>query len=662
VPAEPPAPAAEVAVVQEPASQEPAPDVADGPTQPRRKRASAGAGAPAPPPAEPLAAGGPLMLTGIDSGRDAAVERDRALLNQAINSGSWGDYQKLLESSIDVALGEVSAGDSARRFDAVWTTPLLHRAVLRWTFIARISPAALAKQAGANSSGGGFLTWLLNRPEVLEELLTTMVVQDDGGKVLGFLIDAWAADQEKFEKYRALAIACAVVFDRPMGIANPLGGASGGDHRVDPMQRYLWYIERNEKGKLAAPVDRASARDLVWVVCAPVATSELDWAVAKMNLTRKSWGNAYGMVEYLMERAVDGLNPYKEYSFAEILKEGGVCADQAYFCVNTARAMGIPAMILGGETDLGGHAWAGLKLDQDEWSTTTGRIGGVSKGQAENPQTGGAVTEQEILHWNERHQRSPAAIAGVARTLWLADFFASTTRDTENAQLIRLVNQLGPSFPETWRALYGLLERQTTLAGEPPKPTNLGEWQEFAKGMRREFKDNPRMAQLAADAEIEFIFPYTDAGAVERALIVERRRIERSSPEQADLIAESLKRQADIIQQRVGADSLTEVSQLYDRALRDYGGSITGFKMMAEDYFGRMRGDPQLARKAARDIELAFKRVVETGTKDWFRAETESAIYKSICGYYRSAGDAERAELLEKRIDTLMRRARRGAY
>jgi hypothetical protein len=83
--------------------------------------------------------------------------------------------------------------------------------------------------------------------------------------------------------------------------------------------------------------------------------------------------------------------------------------------------------------------------------------------------------------------------------------------------------------------------------------------------------------------------------------------------------------------------------------------------MMAEDYFGYFGDDKELARKAARDIELAFKRVVETGSSNWFRAKTESSIYQMICGYYRIAGDSDRADLLEKRYQVLLRRAKRSA-
>ena len=226
-----------------------------------------------------------------------------------------------------------------------------------------------------------------------------------------------------------------------------------------------------------------------------------------------------------MERAVKGENPYKEYTFAEILKHGGICGDQTYFCVNTARAQGIPAMGLSGETDAGGHAWAGLKIDDREWTTGIGRIGGVSKGETHNPQTGESITEQEILHWNDRQLQSPAITLNVSRHLWLADFFSATGQDETNADTIRLANRLGPSFTETWQALYTLLESEMELTGDPAKPNNLDEWKAFAADMRRQFEDNPRMAGLAANAEMEYIFPYGPAGDAERTLLRERRRI-----------------------------------------------------------------------------------------------------------------------------------------
>jgi len=611
---------------------------------------------------ELFAAESALLLTGPDVNRDAAIQRDQDLLMRAVESQAWDAYRSLLARSIEAGLKQTSMGHGVNRYDPVWNSPVLYQALLRWRTLGFFPESQIAPLV-SDAYSGGVLLWLLGNNKAMEEFLMTISPKDDPAFVLRFLQEAWSMNGEKFEKYFTLALACAVVFDNPVSIPHPVGGESySTEHTVNPTQRYLWYVEKNEKGKLAAPVHHSSARDLVWVVCAPVMTSELEWAISKMHLRRSKWGNAYGRVRYLMERAVEGENPYKEYSFAEILKEGGICGDQTYFCVNTARAQGIPAMPLVGETNLGGHAWAGLKISRDEWTTAVGRIDGVSKGTTRNPQTGAQVTEQEILHWNDRSLRSPAITLSVWRHLWLANYFVEIENDGENIATVHLANRVGRSFPETWQALYSLLERQMELTGDPVEPNNLGEWKAFAKDMRREFNDNPRMASLAANAEQEYIFPYGAEGDAKRSLLRERRRIQRESGEQADLIAGSLKREADLMLKLRGPDALRDISRLYDRALRDYGGSITGFKMMAEDYFGFFKGKDQvLARKAARDIELAFKRVVETGTKNWFRAKTESDIYRMICGYYRAAGDPERADMLQKRYEVLMRRARRSA-
>ncbi len=627
------------------------------PAMPRAEEAAV----PEPTEAEKLAAEAVMLLAGPDSRRDAAVSRDKDLLERAANGKAWDAYRALLGRSIKAVLPAISSNHGLNRFDPVWNEPVLYRALLRWKTIGCFSESEITAVVTDAYSGGMFL-WLLNDTKAMEELLLTISPKDDGAKVLAFLTETRATDEKVFSKYYSLALACAVVFDQPMGIPHPVGDAGrSAEQSVDPVKRFRWYVDNSEKGRLTTPVQHSSARDLVWVVCAPVTTSELDWAIDRVHYSRRNWGNAYGKVEYLMERAVNGLDPYKEYSFSEILKKGGICGDRSYFCVNTARAHGIPAMTMTGETDLGGHAWAGIKVDDREWTTNSGRIGGVSKGKTDNPQTGEPLTEQEIQLWNDRYHQSLVVTLSVWRHLWLADFFSATDNATEFAATVRLANRTGHTFTETWQALYNLLVRQTHITGDPPAPTNLTEWRDFAKDMRREFKDNPRMAELAANAELEYVFPYGPEGDVKRELARDRRRIARDSGEQKDLIATSLKREADLISKRGGPDVKRDISRLYDRGLRDYGGSITGFKMMAEDYFGYFKDDKELARKAAWDIELAFKRVVETGTKEWFRANAESDIYRMICGYYRTAGDDQRADMLEKRFESLLKHAKRGA-
>ena len=602
-----------------------------------------------------------LILIGLDAGREAAINRDNALLDRAIETGNWDDYRNLLGKSIDAAMSKMAKGDGSNRYDAAWNEAVWYQAFLRWQVLGRLSQPVIAAQV-TDRYTGKLMVWLCSNSKAMEEFMRTVQPEDDATYLLKFLMEIFPnSTPESMDKYFPLALACGVVFDHEVAIPNPVKGTYGDKAAVEPMKRYQWFVDKNEKGLLIAPVHHSSARDLVWVVCAPVSDSELDWSLDKLHMTRKKWGNTYEMVEYLMERAVKGLNPYKEYTFAEILKEGGICGDRSYFSANTARAQGIPAMIFGGETDLGPHAWVGLKITDDEWTTGVGRVGGVSKGQTGNPQTGATLSEQEVQLWADRAHQSPATSLAVARHLWLAAYFMATGKDDSYAECVKLANQLGQSFTETWAELFALLKKQTTITGEPAIPSNLESWKDFAKSMRREFKNNPRMAQLAANAEMEYIFPYGDAGDAQRNLLRERRRIDRNAGEQTDLIADSLKREADLIVKGGEPDAKQQISQLYDAALRKYGGSITGFKMMAENYFNYLKDDPELAHKAARDIELAFKRVVETGTKDWFRANTEMSIHKMICNYYRASGDEERAVMLEKRIEVLLKRAERGA-
>jgi hypothetical protein len=249
----------------------------------------------------------------------------------------------------------------------------------------------------------------------------------------------------------------------------------------------------------------------------------------------------------------------------------------------------------------------------------------------------------------------------IFRHLWLADYYASSSKDQMVGDLVKLANLLGPSFTETWGRLYRELEKRTESASDPAEPGILAEWKDFVSRMRREFKENPRMAELAAKAESEHLFPYGDENDAKRSLARDRRRIERNSGEQKDLIATSLKREAELMMKRNDENSKRDISRLYETAMREYGGSVTGFKMMAEDYFSYFKDDPEQGKKVVRDIELTYKRVIETGTKDWFRAKTEAGIYRTICGYYRIVGEVSRAEMLEKRMDRLMEQAERGA-
>jgi hypothetical protein len=614
---------------------------------------------PAPEPS-PFLDAEPPKVAGLQT--TAELESQAELLANAISSARWSEYVGLLDQGLADALGDVDETKVVSRFGDLWKDPLFRQALLRRETIGRFSEDHLRRLA-QKSDGPETIEWILNSDEVMVEILLTLRADDDPKSLLTMLHTAWQEGLETAEKYHALAIACGVVFDRPIRIQHDNDSSENdtGPAEIDAVSRFRWYVKQNEAGKLVVSIDRSTASDLCWVVCAPVPVSELEWAVRKLSFSRRGWGGAYSEVEYLMEKAVEGENPYDAYTFEEILDKGGICGDQSYFCANTARANGIPAAILSGETNSGAHAWCSLKTQPDEWDTGVGRIDGVSIGRTTDPRNGETVTEQHFWLWNERDHQRRSTVLAVHSHLWLADLFAKAGQEDAYAAAVRHANRIGEKFPVTWSALFDLMTAETVKAPDRGADSVVDAWKEFVEALRREFRDHPRMAGLAERAENVHIFPFAELDYARSAMRRQRRVIEREAGEQADLLADSLRREAKLVLEREPDAALEDISRLYDSALRDYGESVTAFKQMAEDYFSFTQHDPEAGKKAVRDIELAFRRTIETGSKEWFRANTEADIYRMICGYYRAVGDEKRAEMLEKRLERQVERAKRGA-
>ncbi len=621
------------------------------------------------------------MLLGSKAADEKLLLAD---LEATIKSGEWSAYRDQLQRSVESSAAVLPKDIRGDKLEALLKQPEFYTTLLRWKMLKQFPPI-LWKNASDSPGFEEFSKHVFADVAVMEEVLMTVQEEDDVLKVLPMMVNLWSVhtDTEKPElsaKYFNLNLACAVVFDQNVSYVN---GDSESDSEyssgVDARTRYDWYVRQNERGYLEVSIDRSPARDLTFVVCAPVTEAELDWAVKEFrSLRRKSWGKTYGEVEYLMERAVDGLDPYESYTLEEILKEGGICGDQTHFCVNTARAAGIPALGLSGMTNRGGHAWAAVKIEDDEWSTKIGRIGGVSQGKGKDPQTGGDINEQDIWMWSSREYRRSSRKLELQRQLWLSELFGVLGKSDLQGVVVKHAERDGEPFPEYWQALYGAMKADPKMAEKPDDSGTLRAYKDFCDALKREFKENPRMASLAHTVEEEHLFPHMDLGDVRRQLDRDRRRQYREAPEQADLITTSLKREAEWIVRKVTEEAeeaekdeeekeealheaRTDISQFYDKSLREYGKSVSGFATMCDDYFSFVKDDEEIAPKAVRDMELAFKRVVDTDSDDWFRAKTEVGLHKRISQMYRQVGEEKKADLMDRRLETQIERARRKA-
>lgn len=562
-------------------------------------------------------------------------------IHVAIETGEWTGFQDFLDRGFRDAMQKVALRTGGDRFNALLAEPLFRRAMDLQGFALAVDGSFLREIAG-NNSAHDFYFWLLEKnPAALADLLQSAEGSVDVTRVLKTWSSIWIDESEaEFrDKYAALALACAMVF--------PDDDYGNSDSRANT--RYRLFRDNSEKGRLTGRIHRMKSTDLIWVVDVSVADSEIEWALKKMNLPQKRWGEAYGMIEYLMERAVNGLNPYKEYTFEEILKHGGVCGDQSYFSANTAKCHGIPATIVSGDGDRGPHAWIVYMPDADTWAEA-GNVG-YTTGTTNHPATGERIHQSMLTMTTDRNTRSQRLEKTIVYLRFMKLFLGlGQTAIAEEALALALGNT--PEHPMPWKAAIAYREDERSK-------TTLAQWEELADTIRRRFKDRPDFLKLAEGIEDDHIFPHRDAKDNARDVARERRRLNRDSDSgRVDLLTASIEREAAIL---ATANNFDGLSSLYRKSFLDFGDKPDAFRKIADQYFGYASAKPEWKEKACREIELAYKRHIETNDKEYFRVTAELAVLRQVAGFYEMAGDAKKAESLRDRADRREKLAKRSA-
>ena len=637
------------AIAPEPAAPAPAPMLAKE-TAPRDEPARPAATTPAP---AATASAQPLVLDENAGKKAENLQRSQAALDTALLSGKWTDYLDLLDRALAAELKKATGIRAPADYDRFLGNPLFAKALVQRTTLRHLPSAALAAVT-ADTAHSAFWQWLFTTPDAMEALLLSLKPEDDAAQALHTWAVLASEDPEARTKYRELALACALVFDKPF-----TPEWNGERLQIPASQRYDFYKQHNEKGDLATHIHRLPASDLVWVVCAPVPVSELDWALKKMHLKQKNWGTAYDMVKYDMEKAVTGKmkHPYESYTFAEILDKGGICGDRSYFAANTARAAGIPAVILGGDGKRGAHAWIGYESDEGEWSFT-GRMDGYSAGHGSDAQTGKGVSEQEFVRRGDKRESSVTALLKAHRFIWLAALHG-TLNDTAAADTaLAFALAASPHLPAAWDAKIALWR---SMHKEAP----VEEWRGLVAQLKHAFADDAEQLATAKTLEETYIFPRQDAKLSLQELKHDTKKIETprgkdaGKPGDIGFLTDSLRREAALLSKAGTPDG---IHTLYRRALEDHAGDVAAFKALATDYFAAFGSVPEEQRKAVRQIETQFERRVDTkGGGDYFDVTSANSVRNLLVQMYRQAGDEKHAAMLEKKSGKVDEKAKRNA-
>ncbi len=563
-----------------------------------------------------------------------------AAARMAVTKGLWQEHQAAADRALLALTATTIKFQQRQRILRILTDPNAGVLLLQSALVRNIGIAPLRAAAGRPDERP-FVEWLVLNPAATESLLSSVKKEDRIETVLSTWATLWKADPETRDRYHALALACALVFDKP-----PRGYGKAG---CDVKERYMDFRDMATKGRLKTQIDKLPAWELVWVVDAPVPTSELDWARKNINLSRAKWSRAYGMIKYRMSKAVDRAQIHDKYTLENILKEGGICTDQAYFGAITAKAHGIPAMRISGQGDRGGHAWFGYKASSREWDMEAGRYtsDNYAAGTTRDPQTGKVLKEQ-ALNLLADEQRRAAQFGRANRLVWLAQIFLENDQPDRAALALELALEQSSRHGAAWDEYLAFLKDRDA----PQK-----KWDAVLRDYRAAYRKYPDMLVRADTLETELLVAAGNTKDAAKNLNRLVRKLDSKNEDRTDLIVDHIVKQATVL-----ADSgdIKGALSVYRKALNDHGGTVKGFKELARAGFAFGKKHEQLD-VVARYIDSAFEKHHPCPRKDYFAMMNHASLMDTVSGYLREAGRQSESERMTRDAAKL-RKSARAAY
>lgn len=597
----------------------------------------------------------PVILVSLKANNAANRKLFTDAFNLALETGRYDLYADFLRSSLERdAVKVIKFG----KFDASMydQSPYLMRANELYQLISKVGAETIQEQI-KESSSRYFYPWLFSDPsDPLRLFLRTMAREQTPGEEWGGILRKWAEFWMKTSamprsRYSSLALACAMLDPRIASSPSRLRASSSTGVSTTPLtleQVFEYFMEMDEARELLTDITKLSPSELLFVVDVRLPRSEMDWARKKVRLTRKGWGGAYSMIRYRMDRAALGKDPYTNYTFQEILDEGGICMDQAYFAVNTAKCNGIPSAYVTGDGNRGPHAWVNLLTTDETWQSYGGY--GYNTGHFSHPHNCKSKHESTLLQGMDRKVNG-ARLDTSLDYLSLAALFEEMQKPDCARVMLEAATQAAPGSPLGWERLIALMSR-------PESGTKLEEWDELVTMIKRKFRSRPDYLAMAARVEDEYIFPMRDASANKRHVARDLKKLEKETDEgRSDLTSAAIKRQADILIEngdRVG------VAALYRKSMKDYARRAEVFEALMGQYYGYVSQDQEAVLQLAREAESFYNRSIRTKSGDYFKVKKEVAIQRKIAGYYEKGGNERKADSLRKDAEKREKNSKKG--
>ncbi len=329
-----------------------------------------------------------LALVLSAAGSIAAGDRDEAWVSRAVLAeldrvARGGDMNAMGKRVEAVALARLRCG-RLERTDAL----------IDLIYAAR---ACAALPAVRRRDGGAALTdWLLAHRDVTRRLLRALGDVDDPAAALGRFARLVEADAAGVIAHPGLAAAFAT--------ARPLSHYRRQPDPASLTESFAYYTDPNRRFHFdPAELPFELAR---YLADTRLSLAEREWAWKTYG--RRHPGRAYFHVAYDEGHFRDGRArriASLPYSLPNLLREGGVCLDRAYYAAEVCKAVGIPAAIVHGRGGAGvRHAWfahcrASSVNGRPIWTSATGRYAGRKYfvGTVRNPADGERILDAELV-------------------------------------------------------------------------------------------------------------------------------------------------------------------------------------------------------------------------------------------------------------------------
>lgn len=261
----------------------------------------------------------------------------------------------------------------------------------------------------------------LQHPDIVQSLARNTTNYDLMGAALKVLADLQEKYPECLRDYPDMAVALALVYDDPSRIEywphHQVPSSCVPKNEETPwLPLASYFIPLNKSAKSFYPLDQLDVEELKFLIDAPIKTSELEWAESHVRPGKDRVEDLYASIRYNVGRLSSRSLDWPEdtpYQLENILTQGGICVDQAYYSTIVAKACGIPSLFFTGQGKRGGHAWFGFLENSDQWKMDVGRYkeSKFVTGNAIDPQTLQRITDHQIETLTQRITRTDRYLA-----------------------------------------------------------------------------------------------------------------------------------------------------------------------------------------------------------------------------------------------------------